>query len=122
MLTFQDGIGLEDLLLDPRVLARDGGQVLEDELGRLGLAGPRLPRDDDALVLPGPPHQRVAVVSDGEDVRGKLANLLLLVQLDLLRCVDRQNLQTRHRYIIQTYCTILRKNVSKRHENIVLKI
>ena len=91
--TFQDGVGLEDLLLDPGVLAGDGCQVLEDELGRLGLAGARLAGDDDALVLSGPPHQRVAVVSDGKDVWGQLSDLLLLVQLDLLSRVDRQDLE-----------------------------
>ena len=41
-LTFQDGVGLQDLLLDPRMLATDRGEELKDKLGGLGLPGPRL--------------------------------------------------------------------------------
>lgn len=41
-LTFQNGVGLQDLLLDPRVLSADCGQELKDELRGLGLPGPRL--------------------------------------------------------------------------------
>ena len=95
--TFQNGISLEDLLLDPRVLPADGGQVLQDQLGGLRLPGAGLARDDDALVLPRAAHQRVAVVADGEDVGRELADLLLLVELDLLRGVDRQDLVRVHR-------------------------
>ena len=94
----QDRVGLEDLLLDPGVLAARRRQVLQDQLGALRLAGARLAADDDALVHPRPPHQRVAVVADGEDVRRQLADLLLLVQLDLLRRVDRQDLVRVHRH------------------------
>ena len=47
----KDGVRLQDLLLYPGVLAGDGGEVLQDQLGALGLAGPGLPADDDALVL-----------------------------------------------------------------------
>lgn len=42
MLTLQDGVGFQDLLLNPRMLATDGGQELQDELGGLRLASPRL--------------------------------------------------------------------------------
>ena len=89
---------MQDLELYLRVSAADGGEVLQDELGALRLAGARLAADDDALVHPRPPHQRVAVVADGEDVRRQLADLLLLVQLDLLRRVDRQDLVRVHRH------------------------
>lgn len=41
-LTFQDGVSLQDLLLNPRMLAADCSQELKDELGRLSLPGPRL--------------------------------------------------------------------------------
>ena len=37
--TFEDGVGLEDLLLDPRVLPADGRQELQDQLRALRLAG-----------------------------------------------------------------------------------
>ena len=40
--TFEDGVGLEDLLLDPRVLPADGRQELQDQLRALRLAGTRL--------------------------------------------------------------------------------
>ena len=95
--TFQNGISLEDLLLDPGVLPADGGQVLQDQLGGLRLPGAGLARDDDALVLPRAAHQRVAVVADGEDVGRELADLLLLVELDLLGRVDGQDLVGVHR-------------------------
>lgn len=48
--------------------------------------------DDAALVTVVPLHVEVAVVSYGEDVRRHLANLLVGVQADLIRCVDRQQL------------------------------
>lgn len=41
MLTFQDGRGLQDLLLDPGVLPADGCQELQDQLGALGLPSSR---------------------------------------------------------------------------------
>ena len=70
----------------------DGRQVLEDQLGALSLPGPGLSTDDDALVLPRPLHQGVAVVSDSEDVGRELSDLSLPVQLDLLAGVDREDL------------------------------
>ncbi len=42
MTTFQNGIGLQNLLLNPRVLATDGRQVLQDQLGALRFSGSRL--------------------------------------------------------------------------------
>ena len=87
--TLQYGVGVQDLLLNPGVFPTDGCQVLEDQLGALSLPGPGLSTDDDALVLPGPLHQGVAVVSDSEDVRRELSDLSLPVELDLLARVDR---------------------------------
>ena len=78
------------------MLARNGCQVLQYEFGALRLSRSGFSRDDDALVLERPPHQRVAVVADGEDVRRKFANLLLLVHLDLVRGVDRKDLVRVH--------------------------
>lgn len=48
--------------------------------------------DDDALVLVESFHLGVAVVSDGEDVRRELSDLLLPVEFDLIRRVDREDL------------------------------
>ena len=88
----EDRIGLEYLLLDPVVLAADGRQELEYELGALGLAGARLARDDHALVVLVAAHVVVGVVADGEYVRRQLADLLVAILLDLLARVDRQDL------------------------------
>lgn len=46
LLTLQDGVGLQHLLLDPGVLAADRGQELQDELGGLRLPGPGLATAD----------------------------------------------------------------------------
>lgn len=51
----------------------------------------RLP-DYDALLLAVSVHVRVAVIADGEYVRRQLADLTVLVQLDLLRGINRQYL------------------------------
>ena len=48
------------------------------------------------LYLARPLHQAVAVVPDGEDVRGQLPDLLLPVELDLLAGVDGQDLVRVH--------------------------
>ena len=46
----QDGIGVEDLLLErPRVAAEVVAEVLQHVLGRLRFAGAGLARDDDGL-------------------------------------------------------------------------
>lgn len=47
---------------------RDGSDVSHDNLGRLGLAGARLARDDNAGVLPPPLHGLIGGIGDGEDV------------------------------------------------------
>ena len=104
--TFQDWVGFQNLLLDPRVFAGYCCQVLQDEFSGLRLPGTGLPGDDNALVLASSAHQGVTVVSDGENMRGQLSNLFLLVQLDLLSCIDRQNLKRyKHKYIL-TYVVI----------------
>ncbi len=80
------------MLFDPRMFPGNCRQILEDQLRALRLSGTGLARDDDALVLALPHHEGVAVVADGEDVRRKLTDLLVPVQLDLLRRVDGKNL------------------------------
>lgn len=40
--TLQDGVGLQDLLLNPGVLTTDGGQKLKDQFGALSLSRSRL--------------------------------------------------------------------------------
>ena len=50
------------------------------------------------LVCCRPPHERVAVVPYCEDVRRELPDLLLLVDLDLLRRVDGKDLVRVHRH------------------------
>ena len=49
----QNWIGIENLLLQrtPAAVTKVVAEVLEDVLGRLGLAGVRLARDDDGLRL-----------------------------------------------------------------------
>ncbi len=49
------------------------------------------------LIQLRPLHESVAVVADGEDVWRQLADLLLLVELDLLGRVDGQDLIWVHR-------------------------
>ena len=88
----QDGIRLQDLLLDPVVLAAYGGEELEDEFGALRFAGARLAGDYDALVVLVAQHVVVGVVADGEDVGRQLADLLVAVLFDLLGCVDGEDL------------------------------
>jgi hypothetical protein len=80
----QRGTGLEDLLLDPRVLPRGGGQKLEQQLGGLGLACARLARDDATLVPAVAPHVVIRVVGDGKHVRWHLTDLHPFVRLDRL--------------------------------------
>ena len=90
--TFQNGVGLENLLFDPRVLARHGRQELQDQLRRLCLSGPRFTGDDDSLVTLVTAHEVVCVVRDGEDVRGQVADLRVLVHFDVLAVVAVQQL------------------------------
>ena len=81
--TFEDGVRLEQLILDVLELsgvASDGCYILHDQLARLGLAGPALASEDDHLVLapvphgvPGPVRQRVTGQRAGEAGRGGAA-------------------------------------------------
>jgi hypothetical protein len=75
------GTGLENLLLDPRVLPRSGGQELQQQLGGLGLACTRLARDDTALVLAVTPHEVVRIVRDRKHMWLHLADLHPFVRL-----------------------------------------
>ncbi len=88
----KDRIGLEYLLLNPVVLPTDGSQELEYELGGLGLACARLATNYHTLVVLVAQHVVVGIVSDGEYVGRKLANLFVTVLLNLLGRVDRQDL------------------------------
>lgn len=115
---FEDGVGLEELVLDAIDLAAlgatDCGDVLHNVLGCLGLAGTRLAcglnrrrvsdrrralekilekndmitRDDDALIALVRGHVAVRIRCDGVDVRGQLIDLAAAVQLDVVRLVD----------------------------------
>ena len=67
--------------------------MVQQEVGALRLAGPRLPRDDDALVLPALQHAVVGGVGYGEDVGRQLAQPLVLVHLDVLGVVDGEELE-----------------------------
>ena len=82
---FEDGVGLEDLLLHPRRdVGGDGAEVLHDVLGRLGLAGAGLSRDDEALV--GALRLQVLVrrLGEGENVGRKGAEFLTMVRENAL--------------------------------------
>lgn len=91
-LTFHNGVGLEDLLFNPRVLARDGSQKLQDQLGGLGLAGARFAGDDAALVASVAAHGAVSCVCHGENVRRQRANGLVLVHFHVLAVVNVEHL------------------------------
>jgi len=86
----QHGVGHHDLLLDGGgargglALAR-GGEDLQDVLGALRLAGARLARDEDALVLARAHELAQRLAGHGEDVR--LLGPAGLVQLHVLGVV-----------------------------------
>lgn len=61
-------------------------------VNRLMVTGDQSLPDDAALVTVVPLHVEVAVVSDGKDVRGHFADLLVGVLADLVGRVDRQQL------------------------------
>jgi len=90
--TFHDGVGLQYLLLNPRVLTTDGRQKLQDQLGRFGLPCPALPTDDHALVPLSPLHEVVGIVCNGKDVWGLLPNLFVFVAVDVGLVVDGKEL------------------------------
>lgn len=81
----EDGIGLQDLLLYPRVdVAGDRTQVLQDELGGLGLAGPALARYHAGLVALGVLQGLVRRLRQGEHMRLQGAHFLLVVSIHVL--------------------------------------
>ena len=90
--TLKNGARLEHLLLDPRVLTTDGGQMLQDQRGRLGLAGSRLVGDDAALAALVMTHDAARVVGNGDDVQRQLADRHAHVLLDVAAIVDVQQL------------------------------
>lgn len=57
--TLQDGVGLQDLLLDPGVLTTDGRQKLKDQFGALGLSRSRLPAGHQTQTHTVAPNVRV---------------------------------------------------------------
>lgn len=67
--TFQNRIGVENLLFDPRVLAAGRGEKLQNQLRRFGFATSTLATDDDALIVLVTFHTPESVVADGEDMR-----------------------------------------------------
>lgn len=88
--SFQDGIGLHDLvlqigLLHGRVLllgrSTDGGEVRNDLLGVLSLSGSRLSGDQHRLVGVVGQHVHVRAVRDGEDMGRHLVTALATVHL-----------------------------------------
>ena len=70
------------------------------------------PPDDDTLILLVTLHVTVGIVSDSEDMRRELSDLFILVQLDLLACVYRQNLVRVNRHKDgPRICLSLRKKI-----------
>ena len=90
--TFENRIGVENLLLDPRVLPAARGQELQNQFRRFGLAAAALAADDDALIVLVPLHTPVGIVADGEDVRREFADLLVRVLPDVIAIVDVEQL------------------------------
>lgn len=89
---FQYGISFKNLLLDPRVLSTNSCQELQYQFCGFGFSGSTFPADDAALVSLSTLHEVVGVVSDGKDVRWSLADLLVLVAVDVSLIVDGQQL------------------------------
>ena len=90
--TFENRIGVENLLLDPRVLPAGRCQELQNQLGRFSLATAALATDDDALIVLVALHAPVGIVADGEDVRREFADLLVRVPTDVISIVDVEQL------------------------------
>lgn len=89
--------GAEDRLLDAaamRSLLAERRQMMQEEIRRLGLAGAAFAADDDALVLLLLEHAVVSGVGDRENVRRYVRTQpTILVKLDVLRIVDRIELE-----------------------------
>lgn len=82
---FEDSVGLQNLLLHPRVdVAGNRAQVLQDELGGLGLAGTALARYHAGLVAHGVLQRLVCRLRQGEHVRLQGAHLLAMVSIHVL--------------------------------------
>lgn len=90
---FQDGIGLDDLVLQRSLLlggdllvallvgGTDGGEVRNYLLGVLSLSGTRLSSDQHRLILVVGQHVDVGTVRDGENVGWHLVTALATVHL-----------------------------------------
>lgn len=74
-------------------LLAECGQTVDQEVSALRFAGATLPGYNDTLVDPLPEHGVVGHVGDGEDVRLQLAQLVVLVHLDVFGVVDGQELE-----------------------------
>lgn len=70
-----------------RPLLAEHSKVVQEEEGGLGLSTTTLPTDDDALVPRLLEHGVVGSISNGEDVRGQLAQSVVLVELHILGIV-----------------------------------
>jgi len=74
------------------VLATNRSQILQDQLCAFCFSRSRLSRNHDALILAISFHVRIGIVPDREDVRRKLPDFTLLVELDLIARVDGEDL------------------------------
>lgn len=81
----EDGVGLQNLLLHPGVdVAGDRAEVLQDELGGLGLPSSALARYHAGLVADGVLERLVSRLRQGEHVRLQSAHLLPVVSIHVL--------------------------------------
>lgn len=90
--TFENRIGVENLLLNPRMLSARSRQELQRQLGRLGLAAATLTTDNNTLIMLVALHAPESIVTDGEDVRWQFADFLVRVLPDVINVVDVQQL------------------------------
>lgn len=86
--TFHNWIGLQDLLLDPRMLPTDGRKKLQNQLRGFSLSSSTFPTDDDTLVSLSSLHEIVSVVCCGKDVWGLFSDLFVLVAIDVCLIID----------------------------------
>lgn len=85
----QNRIGFEDLLFDPRVFPTYRRQILQYQFRTFRFTRSGFPRNHYTLILAVSSHVSVAIVADGEYVRGEFADLAFFVQFDLFGGVDR---------------------------------